>query len=89
MSLIDLCGINNLRWGPNLRYVDFPTGEEKIASTQSKITKEPQEIESQKELLNKLESFLPGRMKSDRQDNSLHIENHKSSSSSAPASARR
>jgi hypothetical protein len=78
MSLIDLCGINNLRWGSNPRYVDFPTGEVRTASTQPKITKEPQEIESQKELLNKLESFLPGRMISSGQDSSLHIENHKS-----------
>ena len=84
MSLIDLSGINNLRWGSAPHHLQFPSGEKRVAWEQPVIAERPKEIETQAEHLREPELFTQERMQTAGQHNSLRIENHNSPSAEAP-----
>jgi hypothetical protein len=84
MSLIDLSGFNNLRWGSDTHHVQFPSGEKRVAWGQPVIPERPKEIETQTEHLRELELFPQERMQTAGQHNSPRIENHNSPSAEAP-----
>jgi hypothetical protein len=86
MSLIDLCGISNLKWGLNLRASPSPFVESEVEHPHPQNNISQPETKSQGALVTGLELFLNRQMHTDGLEHHRKIENLKSlSSSSKPA----
>ena len=88
MALMDLCGISNLRWDANPRYLALPAADGKFESGHLQNNGKQQEIESQSAPLTILESYLRRRVQTEGFEHRMQTESHKSAKPSTLAPPR-